>query len=201
MDTGVNSCKQKPTWSSEQQLGPFYFFWFFFFFLLAKARLHFLCLHAKVFRTAINSALVWVGRPARLAKPFIILGAWNCKAPSQVVGINIGWPRLTVCHQMRRSSCLAALPSVCLSVRGFAFSIQVSGQREMSFHTAHLSYGKHSRANGVMTARPPAFYRRSTTLGFAVECEGRTEESAHTTPASAESTENEKKGHKRLFFF
>lgn len=130
MDTGVNSCKQKPTWSSEQQAGPFFFLlYFFFFFLLARARLHFLCLHAKVFRTAINSVLVWVGRPAGLAEPFIILGAWNRKAPSQVVGINIGWPRLFVFHQMRGEAVVGRLcrPSVCQALRFFHTGVRRKG--------------------------------------------------------------------------
>lgn len=114
MDTGVNSCKQTPTWSSEHHpplpLPP-----------LARARLHFLCLHAKVFRTAINSVLVWVGSPAGLAQPFIILGAWNCKGPSQVVGINMGWPQLFVFHQVRGDTVVWRLchPSVCQALGFF----------------------------------------------------------------------------------
>lgn len=78
----VNSCKQKPAPSSQQQLGPF----------LAVARLHFLSIHAKVFRTAISSVLIWVCSPTGLAEPFIILGAWSCVAPSQVVFVNSHWP-------------------------------------------------------------------------------------------------------------
>lgn len=110
----MNSCKQTPTWSSEHHpplpLPP-----------LARARLHFLCLHAKVFRTAINSVLVWVGSPAGLAQPFIILGAWNCKGPSQVVGINMGWPQLFVFHQVRGDTVVWRLchPSVCQALGFF----------------------------------------------------------------------------------
>lgn len=106
-----------------------FFFFYFFFFLLARARLHFLCLHAKVFRTAINSVLVWVDLPAGLAKPFIILGAWNCKALSQVVGINIGWPRLFTFHQMRGDAVVWRLcrPSVCQALCFFHTGVRQKG--------------------------------------------------------------------------
>lgn len=76
----VNCCKQKPTRSSEQHPGPF----------LAVACLHFLSIHAKAFRTAISSVLIWVCSPTGLAKPSITLRAWNSTAPSQVVVVNIG---------------------------------------------------------------------------------------------------------------
>ena len=188
MDTVANSCKRKPTWSSEQQPGHLFIFFSsfpFFFLLLARDRVHFLCLHAKVFRAAINSVLVWFGRPAGLAKPLIILRAWNCNVPSQVVGINIGWPRFFGFHQMRGARVVWRLcrPSVCQALCFFHTGVRRKGNV--------ISYGKHSRANGVMAARPPAFYRRSTTLGFAVECEDRTKESAHTTPASVDSNKRQ----------
>lgn len=81
----VNCCNQKP--SSEQHPGPFFFFCPFF---CAAACLHFLSIHAEAFRTAINSVLIWVCSPTGLAKPFIILRAWNSTAPSQVVAVNTG---------------------------------------------------------------------------------------------------------------
>lgn len=154
---GVNSCKQKPARSSEQQPGPF----------LAAAGLHFLSIHAKVFRTAISSVLIWVCSPTGLAKPFIILRAWNSAAPSQVAFVNSHWPRLFPFHQMRgRYSSFEVLPSVHLSV-ALLFLYRCEGKREMSFHMAHLSYGNYIvRVNRVMTTCPLAFFGGSTAFGF-----------------------------------
>lgn len=85
-------------------------------FFLAEARLDFLCLHAKVFHTAINFVLVWVRSPTGLAKPFIILGAWNYTALSQVVVVNNHRPNFFGFPQMRgRYSSFKALPFVHLS--------------------------------------------------------------------------------------
>lgn len=88
----VNSCKQEPTMEVRAATGPSF---------LAAARLHFLSTHAKVFHTAISSVLIWVCSPPGLAKPFIILRAWNSTALSQVVVLNIHWPWLLPFHQIR----------------------------------------------------------------------------------------------------
>lgn len=164
----VNSCKQKPARRLEQQLGPF----------LAAARLHFLSIHAKVFRTAISSVLIWVCSPTGLAKPFIILGAWNSTAPSQVVVVHIHWPRLFPFHQMRgRYSSFEVLPSVHLS-DALLFLYRCEGKREMAFHTAHLSYGNYiDRVNRVMTTWPLCFFfGGSAAFGFGAQCAGKTKD-------------------------
>ena len=117
----VNSCKQKPTWSSRAATGPFLGR------SLACLPAFFFPFMPKVFRTAISSVLIWVCSPAGLAKPFIILRAWSCEAPSQVVFfffLNSRWPRLLYLfppNERGRYSSSEALPSAHPSVGRFAF--------------------------------------------------------------------------------
>lgn len=126
----LNSCKQKPTRSSEQQLGPF----------LAAACLPFLSIHAKVFRTAISSVLIWVCSPTGLAKPFIILRAWNSAAPSQVVFVNSHWPGflrfakwvgdtvvLRFCH-----------PSICCMLCLLSTGVKAKGKCHFTWLICHM---------------------------------------------------------------
>ncbi len=116
----TNSCKQKPTRSSEQQLGSF----------LAAVRLHFLSIHAKVFRTAISSVLIWVCSPTGLAKPFIILRA-TLELCSSVSGSFCKQPlaRLSPFHQMRGRYSSFWGSAIHPSVGCFAFSLQVWRQK------------------------------------------------------------------------
>ena len=114
----VNPCKQKPTRSSQQATGPFFG---------RGSPCIFFSIHAKVFRTAISSVLIWVCSPTGLAEPFIILGAWSSAAPSQVVFfVNSHWPRLFSISpkQEGRYSSFEVPPSIHLS-DAFAFSLQV----------------------------------------------------------------------------
>ena len=158
----MNSCKQKPTWSSRAATGPFLGR------SLARLPAFFFPFMPKVFRTAISSVLIWVCSPAGLAKPFIILRAWSCEAPSQVVFfffVNSRWPRLLYLSQPNergRYSSSEALPSAHPSVGRFAFFFPLyrcEGEREMSFHMAHLSYSNYTAGlNRVMTTWPLAFF-------------------------------------------
>lgn len=131
MDTNWTLVSKSPLGVQSSKCPPF--------FSLAVACLHFLFLHAKVFRMAISSVLIWVCSLARLAKSFIILRAWSATAPSQVGFVNnhrsssfhfTKWEGNTVvlrfCH-----------PSFCHSLCFFLYRCE--GKREMSFLTAHLS--------------------------------------------------------------